>query len=1215
MSGKLNAGWIGAILFLLIVAIQSASAQPQLIGKWDYGAAFDVAASGNYLYVAAGEQVRIYDISTKAKIENIEFTPVRLFKSYSDVGTFREKTPPVSILHTNAGVIQALFIDGNYLYIAGEKKFVIADVTNPTSPHTLSTLNIPATDVEVKGSYAYAVSQKSIVIIDISDKTNPKVISQISVNDKIRRLCIHGNYLLTGGNDIFLYIYDISNPANPVLLGKWADPNNDPRRVVSSIAVKGNYAYVVDYHYGIHVVNISNPANPVEVNSIIGQNDPNANDIKVFGNYLFLSTRYEGFRVYDISNPENPAQISVFSGFPGYVEGIFVYQTSFGMYVFETGYSTGWAIVNVTDIHNPTLLARLPVPTCDSIAVKGNYAFYGGHNDGVWVVDISDPSHPQEKILIKNKGRNTGLAIDGNYLYIAGSWADLTIADISNPEDPVITVWNFGGSLGGNLIVVDNYLYAGGIKIFDVSDKHNPKLVYSADLGFGRGAQPLARYGNYLIFGGQNGLFIVDISNRTNPVVVANYSLNMYTGDAEIHGTTLFAVEGTGGIYSIDISNPANPKLLDSITSIIANKIAICGNKAYLLPRISSWGGMRIINISDPSNLKLEGTVDGVYGKDVAEYSGILYTTEGHVVFTGVTEIPLTISLLSVQDITQNSAVVVWQTNKDSDSLVEYGTASGQYTERVHDQTMTRYHSITLSNLIPGTTYYLKVVSTTGNETAASAEISFKTQDLVFTANNTLNSASSGNSSSGGSNGEAATVNAKSVARIYPSKDSRISPISTWNSGDRDLAVGSFDRYRTVLEFKLPEGTGEIKSIQLYLYVKSTRNSQYNHTIELYTLNGDFNEQEVNWTHKTSSEKWSTPGGDLGILVDHYNATGDLSGKWISFTLKGSDADNSLNLSWGDTVRLILVQKVTGDWHNKYRHDHFDSREGENKPYLVVDVVKDQDPPTITIISPANNSELPSNTDKVLVRIATNEEAKCQYATRDFVYGEGIDFLSNGTEHTFELNVESGKEYTFYYRCIDKYGNADLSSVVHKFSVQPSGPARIYPSKDSRISPISTWNSGDRDLAVGSFDRYRTVLEFKLPEGTGEIKSIQLYLYVKSTRNSQYNHTIELYTLNGDFNEQEVNWTHKTSSEKWSTPGGDLGILVDHYNATGDLSGKWISFTLKGSDADNSLNLSWGDTVRLILVQKVTGDWHNKYRHDHFDSREGENKPYLLIIR
>jgi len=68
------------------------------IGYFDYGPSYDVVAYGDYLYVAAGSQVRVYDISTKAKIENIYFEPVRLFNGYTDVGTFREKTPPVNII-------------------------------------------------------------------------------------------------------------------------------------------------------------------------------------------------------------------------------------------------------------------------------------------------------------------------------------------------------------------------------------------------------------------------------------------------------------------------------------------------------------------------------------------------------------------------------------------------------------------------------------------------------------------------------------------------------------------------------------------------------------------------------------------------------------------------------------------------------------------------------------------------------------------------------------------------------------------------------------------------------------------------------------------------------------------------------------------------------------------------------------------------------------
>jgi len=97
--------------------------------------------------------------------------------------------------------------------------------------------------------------------------------------------------------------------------------------------------------------------------------------------------------------------------------------------------------------------------------------------------------------------------------------------------------------------------------------------------------------------------------------------------------------------------------------------------------------------------------------------------------------------------------------------------------------------------------------------------------------------------------------------------------------------------------------------------------------------------------------------------------------------------------------------------------------------------------------------------------------------------------------------------------------------------------------KDARISPIITWNNGRDDLRIGNHDRYRTLLEFTLPEGSGEISSVKLYLYVVSTEYSEYQHIIELYTLESGFDEYAVNWTHREDMIEWNHPGGILGSL------------------------------------------------------------------------
>jgi len=625
-------------------------AKMKVIGKWDAGASYDAIAHGNYLYVASGSQVRIYDISTKEKIENIKMECIHSY-GYREYGTYKEKTPPVNILHTDAGTIRGLYADGNYLYVIGDK-FVIADISDPENAYIVSSLDIGGKDVHVQGNYAYLTTPNpygdDITIVDISDKKNPVKVSGINVDEiggdwrGIWRLYVEGNYLYTGDNNNYLYIINISDPTNPTVVSKWPNPGGY-REASTSFAKKDNYVFVTRWYHGFFVIDVSDPANPVEVARVgMEYANPAANDIKIFGDYLFVSTRYEGFRIYNVSDPTNPTLITKFGGFVSYAEGIFVHEMPYGTYVFETGFSDGWIIINVTDIEQPKLMTWpwMPVPVGDSIKVKGNYAFIGGHNAAVWVLNVSDPANPKPIVVMINGGRNTGLEIseDGNYLYVAASWSGLCIANISDPENPKWEIIDYGPNIDGTLIAVDNYLYQGGLNIYDVSDPKNPELVYSEKL-FGEGyKRVIARYGNdYLIGAGEEGVFIVDISNRTNPVIVGKVSLpekpnvDILAGRPGAVSGSVVYVGADNHLYSIDISDPTNPVILDKVYTGGTNSVVIYGTYAYSLPRVASWG-FRVVDISDPSNMKVVETRYDLGGNDMDEENGLLYTSSGHII-------------------------------------------------------------------------------------------------------------------------------------------------------------------------------------------------------------------------------------------------------------------------------------------------------------------------------------------------------------------------------------------------------------------------------------------------------------------------------------------------------------------------------------------------------------------------------------------------------
>ncbi len=87
---------------------------------------------------------------------------------------------------------------------------------------------------------------------------------------------------------------------------------------------------------------------------------------------------------------------------------------------------------------------------------------------------------------------------------------------------------------------------------------------------------------------------------------------------------------------------------------------------------------------------------------------------------------PPQISDIAANAVGNDSATITWTTDEFATSTVLYGTQSGAYSETVSDPLYVKQHEITLSELVPGTTYYYVVRSTDRSDnTATSAEQSF----------------------------------------------------------------------------------------------------------------------------------------------------------------------------------------------------------------------------------------------------------------------------------------------------------------------------------------------------------------------------------------------------------------------------------------------------------------------------------------------------------
>ncbi|MCD4845030.1 MAG: PGF-pre-PGF domain-containing protein, partial [Methanosarcinales archaeon] len=93
---------------------------------------------------------------------------------------------------------------------------------------------------------------------------------------------------------------------------------------------------------------------------------------------------------------------------------------------------------------------------------------------------------------------------------------------------------------------------------------------------------------------------------------------------------------------------------------------------------------------------------------------------------------PPVISNITNTTPTTDSVTISWDTDENSDSLVKYGTESGNYTVEVPDPALVSFHSIELSGLISNTTYYYVVNCTDASTNSAqSDEYNFTTADIA----------------------------------------------------------------------------------------------------------------------------------------------------------------------------------------------------------------------------------------------------------------------------------------------------------------------------------------------------------------------------------------------------------------------------------------------------------------------------------------------------
>ena len=182
---------------------------------------------GNYVYTADWRGgVRIYDISTISRPLEVGY-----YASGKDV--------------------ERLLVVGNYVY-AYERNYglKIIDVTNKSAPQAVDSLPLPTPIDDLIGykNYVY-VGGGGGILLNTANPAHPIILKQDFGWWNNPSFEIINDTLLVSSLYQGLFIYQITNPQSPVLLGQFSPPYN-----VFDVVYGTNRVYVLDYRTGIAIL-------------------------------------------------------------------------------------------------------------------------------------------------------------------------------------------------------------------------------------------------------------------------------------------------------------------------------------------------------------------------------------------------------------------------------------------------------------------------------------------------------------------------------------------------------------------------------------------------------------------------------------------------------------------------------------------------------------------------------------------------------------------------------------------------------------------------------------------------------------------------------------------------------------------------------------------------------------------------------------------------
>ena len=286
------------------------------------------------------------------------------------------------------------------------------------NPGDLWTTNGLAVNVRVADGVAYMANYwDGLRVVDVHDPAHPVEVGHLApefpssseIYNDVKIVDGPGakRYALMESDVAGVVVVDVTTPTAPVIAAHFGTaPGQGGATNVHSVFVDGGKAYLANIDLGLEIWDVADPVHAVKLGAWAhaagAGTQPFPHDLYVAGARAYVNYWDAGMSIVDVSNPAAPALVADFAGY-GQHTSHSNWVTTVGARTIAVHGDEQWDshvhIVDVTE-GTPAFATSIgewgtrPEVSAHNIMAFGSRAYLTYYQDGVRVLDLSDPTHP-----------------------------------------------------------------------------------------------------------------------------------------------------------------------------------------------------------------------------------------------------------------------------------------------------------------------------------------------------------------------------------------------------------------------------------------------------------------------------------------------------------------------------------------------------------------------------------------------------------------------------------------------------------------------------------------------------------------------------------------------------------------------------------------------------------------------------------------------------